>query len=342
MFDGKTILITGGTGSFGSTFARRLLKDGSVKEIRILSRDESKQEAMRTRLKSNKIMFYIGDVRDRDSLLSALSGVDYVFHAAALKQVPSCEFYPIEALKTNVLGAENVMCAAETAGVKRVVFLSTDKAVNPINVMGQTKSLMESMVQAKARFYRPGQPIYCCTRYGNVMCSRGSVIPLFVDQIKRGEPITITDPLMTRFMMTLEESVDLVLYALEKGQPGDVLVQKAPAATIEVLAEALQSLLGKRVAIRAIGVRHGEKMHEVLVSEEEMRRAEDHERYYRIPLDERNLNYTSFTVSGLKSQADVQIYNSYNTQRLDVASMKTLLLRNEYIQTILDEMGVMV
>lgn len=340
MFDEKIILITGGTGSFGSTFARRLLADDSVKEIRILSRDESKQEAMRTRLKSNKIMFYIGDVRDRDSLRAAFLGVDYVFHAAALKQVPSCEFYPIEAIKTNVLGAENVMYAAEAAAVKRVVFLSTDKAVNPINVMGQTKSLMESMVQAKSRFYRPGQPVYCCTRYGNVMCSRGSVIPLFVDQIKRGESITVTESRMTRFMMTLEDSVDLVLYALQKGRPGDVLVQKAPAATIEVLAEALQSLLRKRVDLQVIGIRHGEKMHEVLVSEEEMRRAEDHGRYYRIPLDERNLNYTAFTVSGSKLQADAQIYNSYNTQRLDVAGMKTLLLRNEYIQRLLDEMEV--
>lgn len=328
----KSVLVTGGTGSFGSTFVRRLLADSSVLQIRVLSRDEKKQEDLRNELSDERVRFYIGDVRDRDSVAQAVTGVNYIFHAAALKQVPSCEFHPSQAIKTNVLGAENVMLAAIDAGVERAVFLSTDKAVNPINTMGQTKALMEKMVLAKSRMQRSDETILCCTRYGNVMCSRGSVIPLFIDQIKNREPITLTDSNMTRYMMSLDESVELVLFGLEQANAGDILVQKSPAATIGVLVEALQQLFGKGSKVDVIGMRHGEKLHETLISKEEMARATELGRYYRIPLDERDLNYKSFVQSGDRSVASVEEYCSSNADRLDVEGMKKVLLSLEYVQ----------
>lgn len=330
MFSNNTLLITGGTGSFGNAVLRRFL-DSDLKEIRILSRDEKKQDDMRRKYNNPKIKFYIGDVRDYGSVLSATRGADFIFHAAALKQVPSCEFHPMEAVKTNVLGTENVLEAALICGVQRVVVLSTDKAVYPINAMGISKALMEKVAIAKSR--SSGKTVINVTRYGNVMCSRGSVIPLFVNQIRAGQSITITDPTMTRFMMTLNDAVDLVLYAFEHGKPGEVFVQKAPAATIKTLATALTELLGKPDhEVCVIGTRHGEKLNEALLSREEMVAAEDLGGYYRVPPDLRDLNYSKFVEHGellISSSVD---YNSHNTKRLDVPSMRELLMKLPFIQ----------
>ena len=327
-----SLLITGGTGSFGNTVLRRFLKSG-LHEIRILSRDEKKQDDMRKRYNSDKLKFYIGDVRDPQSVLNAVRGVDYIFHAAALKQVPSCEFHPLEAVKTNVMGTENVLEAAIQCGVKRVVCLSTDKAVYPINAMGISKAMMEKVAVAKSR--SSNDTIINVTRYGNVMASRGSVIPLFVDQIRSGQSITITDPNMTRFMMTLDDAVDLVLYAFEHGKPGEIFVQKAPAATINVLTQALTSLLDKpEHEVRVIGTRHGEKLFEALLSREEMAAAEDLGGYYRVPPDLRDLNYGKFVEQGEIKISEANDYNSHNTNRLDVAGMKALLLKLRFMQAI--------
>lgn len=331
MFDGSVLMITGGTGSFGSTVLGRLLNT-AVREIRIFSRDEKKQEDMRITLNNPKLKFYIGDIRDYDSIVVAMRGVDYVFHAAALKQVPSCEFYPMEAVRTNVLGAENVMNAAIASGVRRIVVLSTDKAVYPINAMGISKAMMEKLMVAKSRIRRDGDTVLCATRYGNVMASRGSVIPLFVQQIRDGEPLTVTDPNMTRFLMSLEDSVDLVIYALEHGRQGDILVQKAPASTVGDLVQALKELLHSDSAVRIIGTRHGEKLYESLLSREEMARAEDMGRYYRVPVDDRDLNYNKYFVEG---EAKVSIFNDYtshNTERLNVEQIKELLVRLDLIK----------
>lgn len=326
MFKDKTLLITGGTGSFGNAVLDRFLKeDIDIKEIRIFSRDEKKQEDMRIKYKNDKIKFYIGDVRDIRSVNDAMSGVDYIFHAAALKQVPSCEFFPIQAVKTNVLGTENVLEAAINHNVKRVIVLSTDKAAYPINAMGMSKAMMEKVAVAKGRDLEEGQTVICRTRYGNVMASRGSVIPLFLDQIKKGKPLTITNPDMTRFMMTLEDAVELVLYAFEHGRQGDLFVQKAPAATIDVLAQAIKELKKSDVKIQNIGTRHGEKLYEVLVTKEEMLSAEDRGDYFRIPADGRNLNYQKFEDVGNDDLTKVDEYNSHNTNRLDIEGTKTLL-----------------
>lgn len=332
MFSGKTLLITGGTGSFGNAILRRFL-DSDLKEIRVFSRDEKKQDDMRKKYAHNKLKFYIGDVRDYQSVLNAVRGVDYVYHAAALKQVPSCEFHPLEAVKTNVLGTENVLEAAIVSGVKRVVCLSTDKAVYPINAMGISKAMMEKVIVAKSR--ESSDTVICATRYGNVMASRGSVIPLFVNQIREGKPITITDPHMTRFMMTLDDAVDLVLYAFENGTPGDIFVQKAPAATIEVLAKALTELLGvPEHEVRIIGTRHGEKLYEALLSREEMVAAQDLGGYYRVPPDLRDLNYGKFVEQGEIKISEAEDYNSHNTNRLDVKGMKLLLMKLRFMQAI--------
>ena len=327
----KVLMITGGTGSFGSTVVRRFLKSG-VREIRIFSRDEKKQEDMRIALKDDKTKFYIGDVRNYDSVHQAMHGVDYVFHAAALKQVPSCEFYPMEAVRTNVLGAENVLNAAVANGVKRVVVLSTDKAVYPINAMGISKAMMEKLMVAKARLRSEGETVLCATRYGNVMASRGSVIPLFVDLIKSGKPLTVTDPEMTRFLMSLEDSVDLVMHAFEHAKQGDIFVQKAPASTVGDLAQAMKELFSVENPIHIIGTRHGEKLYESLLSREEMARAEDMERYYRIPSDDRDLNYAKYFVEGESSVSACEDYTSHNTERLNVAQVKELLLTLGFIQ----------
>lgn len=331
MFDNKVLMITGGTGSFGNAVLSRFLQT-NVKEIRIFSRDEKKQEDMRIALNHPKLKFYIGDVRDYDSIHDAMKGVDYVFHAAALKQVPSCEFYPMEAVRTNVLGAENMMNAAIASGVERVVVLSTDKAVYPINAMGLSKAMMEKLMVAKARMRSEGETVLCATRYGNVMASRGSVIPLFVGQLKEGRPLTITDPTMTRFLMSLEDSVDLVLYAFKHGRQGDTFVQKAPASTVEVLAQALKELFNPDGEIRIIGTRHGEKLFESLVSREEMARADDMGAYYRVPADNRDLNYSKFFDDGEIVIATLDDYTSHNTTRLDVAGVKKLLLSLTFIQ----------
>ena len=331
MFVDKTLMITGGTGSFGNAVLKRFLETG-VKEIRIFSRDEKKQEDMRVAFNNPKLKFYIGDVRDYDSIHDAMKDVNYAFHAAALKQVPSCEFYPMEAVRTNVLGAENVMNAAITNNVERVIVLSTDKAVYPINAMGLSKAMMEKLMVAKSRMRSEGETVLCATRYGNVMASRGSVIPLFVGQLKEGKPITITDPAMTRFLMSLEDSVDLVLHAFEHGRQGDIFVQKAPASTIEVLAQALKELFDKKNEIRVIGTRHGEKLYESLVSREELAKAEDMGQCYRIPADNRDLNYGKFTVDGEMKIASFEDYTSHNTTRLDVESVKNLLLKLDFIQ----------
>jgi UDP-glucose 4-epimerase len=328
----STLLITGGTGSFGNAILRRFL-NSDLQEIRIFSRDEKKQDDMRKRYNSPKLRFYIGDVRDYNSVQNAVRGVDYIYHAAALKQVPSCEFHPMEAVKTNVLGTENVLEAAINCGVKRVVCLSTDKAVYPINAMGISKAMMEKVAVAKSR--SSNATVICATRYGNVMASRGSVIPLFVDQIRAGRPITITDPNMTRFMMTLDDAVDLVLYAFEHGAPGDIFVQKAPAATIETLARALTQLM--RVAehkIDVIGTRHGEKLFEVLLSREEMAAAQDLGGYYRIPPDLRDLNYGKFVDEGEIKISESVEYNSHNTTRLELAQMQELLMKLRFMQAI--------
>lgn len=332
MFTDKALLITGGTGSFGNAVLGRFL-NSDMREIRVLSRDEKKQDDMRKRYNSPKLKFYIGDVRDYQSVLTAMRGVDFVFHAAALKQVPSCEFHPLEAVKTNVLGTENVLEAAISSCVKRVVCLSTDKAVYPINAMGISKAMMEKVVVAKSRGNE--STVICATRYGNVMASRGSVIPLFVEQIRSGQSITITDPNMTRFMMTLDDAVDLVLYAFEHGKPGDIFVQKAPAATIQTLARALTGLMGKpNHEVQIIGTRHGEKLYEALLSREEMAAAEDLGGYYRIPPDLRDLNYGKFVEHGEVRISGAVDYNSHNTARLDVAGMQALLMKLCFIQSV--------
>ncbi|MGH1407478.1 MAG: polysaccharide biosynthesis protein [Rhodomicrobiaceae bacterium] len=331
MFKDKVLMIVGGTGSFGKTVLKRFLST-DVKEIRIFSRDEKKQETMRIALNNPKLKFYIGDIRDYRSIDEAMKGVDYAFHAAALKQVPSCEFYPMEAVKTNILGSQNVMDAATARGVKRLIMLSTDKAVYPINAMGISKSMMEKLTSAKAVKQNPTETIFCTTRYGNVMASRGSVIPLFVDQLKADQPLTITDPNMTRFLMSLEDSLDLVLYAFEHGKQGDLLVQKAPASTIIDLANALQEIFQKEVPINIIGTRHGEKLYESLISREEMVRAQDHGRYYRIPADNRNLNYAQYFSKGEERVSQQEDYTSHNTKRLSIEEVKEMLLNLDYIK----------
>jgi len=325
-------MITGGTGSFGHTVLKRFL-DTAVREIRIFSRDEKKQEDMRIALANDKVKFYIGDVRDYASVSEAMTGVDYIFHAAALKQVPSCEFYPMEAVKTNVIGTENVLNAAIANGVRRVVVLSTDKAVYPINAMGISKAMAEKIMVARSRMIPESGTVVCATRYGNVMASRGSVIPLFISQIKKGEPLTVTDPNMTRFLMSLEDSVDLVLHAFEHAKQGDIFVQKAPASTVADLAEALKELFNSSSPVKVIGTRHGEKLYESLISREEMAKAEDMERYYRIPADNRDLNYNKFFVEGEAHISELDDYTSHNTHRLDVAGIKSLLLTLDYIRS---------
>ncbi|WP_354449013.1 polysaccharide biosynthesis protein [Marinobacter sp. MBR-99] len=333
-FKDRILLITGGTGSFGNSVLKRFLRT-NIKEIRIFSRDEKKQDDMRKRYANPKLKFYIGDVRDYNSILNASRGVDYIYHAAALKQVPSCEFHPMEAVKTNVIGTENVLEAAIQNEVKRVVCLSTDKAVYPINAMGISKAMMEKVMVAKSRNVDPNKTVICGTRYGNVMASRGSVIPLFVDQIRAGQSLTITDPNMTRFMMTLADAVDLVLYAFEHGSNGDLFVQKAPAATIETLARALTDLVGKPDhPINVIGTRHGEKLFEALLSREEMACAQDMGEYYRVPPDLRDLNYGKFVEQGEEKISHTEDYNSHNTERLDVAGMQTLLRKLEFIRAL--------
>ncbi len=329
-----TLFISGGTGSFGNAVLRRFL-DSNLAEIRIFSRDEKKQDDMRKRYASDKLKFYIGDVRDYQSVLNATRGVDYIFHAAALKQVPSCEFHPMEAVKTNILGTENVLEAAIQNGVQRVVCLSTDKAVYPINAMGISKAMMEKVMVAKSRNVDDSKTVICGTRYGNVMASRGSVIPLFIEQIRAGMPLTITDPDMTRFMMTLADAVDLVLYAFEHGTNGDMFVQKAPAATVLTLAQALTQLMGKPDhPINIIGTRHGEKLYEALLSREEMAYAQDRGDYYRVPPDLRDLNYAKYVEQGEKKISGAEDYNSHNTQRLDIQGMQNLLLKLDFIRAI--------
>lgn len=326
MIKDKVLLITGGTGSFGNAVLRRFLKTDHFREIRIFSRDEKKQDDLRKELNSDKVKFFIGDVRDPLSVEYAVKGVDYIFHAAALKQVPSCEFFPMEAVKTNIIGTENVLNAAEKYEVKRVVVLSTDKAAYPINAMGMSKALMEKVAIAKSRNLDDSKTVVCVTRYGNVMASRGSVIPLFLEQIKAGKPLTITDPNMTRFMMSLDDAVDLVWYAFENGQQGDLFVQKSPAATIETLAKALLELTGANNEIRVIGTRHGEKLYETLVNKEDMAKAEDLGQYFRVPADNRDLNYEKYFSEGDVKIPDYEEYHSHNTDRLDVEGMKALLL----------------
>jgi UDP-N-acetylglucosamine 4,6-dehydratase/5-epimerase len=331
VFDNKVLMITGGTGSFGNTVLNRFLNT-AVKEIIVFSRDEKKQEDMRIGLNSSKVKFHIGDVRSFDSINQAMVGVDYVFHAAALKQVPSCEFYPMEAVRTNIDGTENVLNAAIANNVNRVVLLSTDKAVYPINAMGISKAMAEKIMVAKSRIVRSGGPILCATRYGNVMASRGSVIPLFVEKIKAGLPLSVTDPKMTRFLMSLEDSVDLVLHAFEHGEQGDIFVQKAPASTIEDLTTAIKELFNSGAPIKIIGTRHGEKLYESLVSREEMAKSIDMGRYYRIPADNRDLNYDKFILEGQPEVNDVDDYTSHNTEKLSVKEIKDLLLTLNYIQ----------
>ena len=331
MFEDDVVMITGGTGSFGNTVLKRFLST-KVREIRIFSRDEKKQEDMRMALNHSKLRFYIGDVRDYDSVHQAMRGVDYVFHAAALKQVPSCEFYPMEAVRTNVLGTENVLNAATTNGVKRVVVLSTDKAVYPINAMGISKAMAEKLMVAKARTQPEGETVFCATRYGNVMASRGSVIPLFVSQLKEDKPLTVTDPNMTRFLMSLEDSLDLVLYAYEHGQQGDIFVQKAPASTVADMAQALREISGRDNEILIIGTRHGEKLYESLVSREEMAHARDMGDYYRIPADNRDLNYAKYFSEGEEEISHLDDYTSHNTTRLNLSQVKALLLKLDYIR----------
>lgn len=332
--DKKTLLITGGTGSFGNAVLRRFLNT-DIAEIRIFSRDEKKQDDMRKLYSSDKLKFYIGDVRDYPCLLNATRGVDYIFHAAALKQVPSCEFHPMEAVKTNVIGTDNVLEAAIQNGVKRIVCLSTDKAVYPINAMGISKAMMEKVMVAKSRNVDETKTVICGTRYGNVMASRGSVIPLFIEQIRAGKALSITDPNMTRFMMTLTDAVDLVLYAFEHGNNGDMFVQKAPAATVETLARALTAMMGlPDHPIQVIGTRHGEKLYEALLSREEMACAEDRGDYFRVPPDLRDLNYSKFVEQGEEKISHTEDYNSHNTERLDVEGMKRLLLKLDFMQAI--------
>ena len=337
MFKGKTLMITGGTGSFGNTVLRRFLET-DIGEIRVFSRDEKKQDDMRHEFQqkypevADKIRFYIGDVRDLQSVKNAIHGVDYIFHAAALKQVPSCEFFPVEAVKTNVLGTDNVLTAAIEEGVKCVICLSTDKAAYPVNAMGTSKAMMEKVVVAKARTVSPEKTKICCTRYGNVLCSRGSVIPLWIDQIREGKPITITEPSMTRFVMSLEEAVDLVLFAFENGESGDILVQKAPACTIEVLAQAVKELFAPESEIRVIGIRHGEKMYETLLTNEECANAIDMGNFYRVPADKRGLNYDKYFNDGNVTRIQLSEFDSTNTELMTVEQVKEKLLSLAYIQ----------
>lgn len=321
------LLITGGTGSFGNAVLNRFLNSEKFTEIRIFSRDEKKQDDLRKRLNNNKVKFYIGDVRDRDSLIPSIKGVDFIFHAAALKQVPSCEFFPLEAVKTNILGTDNVLTVAQAYEVKKVVVLSTDKAAYPINAMGMSKALMEKVMVAKSRILDSDKTIFCGTRYGNVMASRGSVIPLFIDQIKENKALTITDPNMTRFMMTLEDAVDLVLYAFDNANQGDLFVQKAPSATVGTLAQALIELYKSTSKIKVIGTRHGEKLYETLVNREDMIKAEDLGEYYRIPADNRDLNYEQYFSEGIPELDNLHEYHSHNTSILDIEGMKKLLLK---------------
>jgi UDP-glucose 4-epimerase len=330
MFKGKTLLITGGTGSFGNAVLKRFLNT-DIGEIRVFSRDEKKQEDMRIELNNDKVKFYIGDVRDYNSINYALTGVDFVFHAAALKQVPSCEFYPMEAVRTNVIGTENVLNAAVASGVKKVIVLSTDKAVYPINAMGISKAMMEKVMVARSRNLDESVITLCGTRYGNVMASRGSVIPLFIKQIKEGKPLTVTDPNMTRFLMSLDDALDLVLYAFENGRQGDLFVQKAPASTIFDLARALLELFDAKSDIKVIGTRHGEKLYETLLTREEMARAEDLGGYFKIPADNRDLNYNKYFVEGTSEVSNFEDYNSHNTTRLNIEDIKKLLLKLDYI-----------
>ncbi len=345
-FKNKTLMITGGTGSFGNAVLNRFLRT-DIGEIRIFSRDEKKQDDMRHEFQAkmpdvaDKIKFYIGDVRDLASVKNAMHGVDYIFHAAALKQVPSCEFFPIEAVKTNVIGTENVLTAAIDAGVKNVVCLSTDKAAYPVNAMGTSKAMMEKVIVAKSRTVDPEKTKICCTRYGNVMCSRGSVIPLWIDQIKNGQPITITDGTMTRFIMSLDEAVDLVIFAFENGVSGDILVQKAPACTIQTQAEAVCELFGgDKNKIKVIGIRHGEKMYETLLTNEECANAVDMGDFYRVPSDKRGLNYDKYFKDGDTERNPLTEFNSHNTELLNVEQVKEKLLTLEYIRTELDKMGI--
>ncbi len=331
MLKDKVLMITGGTGSFGNTVLKRFLST-DIREIRVFSRDEKKQDDMRLSINNDKLKFYLGDVRDYSGIYQALKGVDYVFHAAALKQVPSCEFYPMEAVKTNVIGTENVLNAAIARKVSRVVVLSTDKAVYPINAMGISKAMAEKVMVAKSRMQEKNETVLCATRYGNVMASRGSVIPLFVEQLKNNKEITITDPNMTRFLMSLEDSVDLVLHAFEHAKQGDIFVQKAPASTVADLAEALKQMFNKNSPIRIIGTRHGEKLYESLISREEMAHADDMGRYYRIPADNRDLNYAKFFSDGETVVSESEDYTSHNTERLDISKIKELLMKLEYIK----------
>lgn len=334
MFKGKTLLISGGTGSFGNAVLNRFL-DSDIAEIRIFSRDEKKQDDMRKALKNDKVKFYIGDVRNLESVREAVIGVDYIFHAAALKQVPSCEFFPMEAVRTNVIGTDNVLTAAIDAGVKKIICLSTDKAAYPINAMGTSKAMMEKVIIAKSRNIDPAKTTICCTRYGNVMASRGSVIPLFIEQIKSGQPIGITDPEMTRFMMNLDEAVDLVLYAFNHGKQGDLFVQKSPAATIGDLAAALKQLFKPDAAIKIIGTRHGEKAHETLLTREEKAKCEDLGEYFRVPADTRDLNYDKYFIEGEKIPEVIEEYNSHNTVRLDI---KGVIKKLKTVDFVVDEL----
>lgn len=331
MFTNKTILITGGTGSFGHAVMKRFLNT-DIKEIRILSRDEKKQDDMRKQYKNNKLKFYIGDVRDLSSVKNAMHGVDYIFHAAALKQVPSCEFFPMEAVRTNIIGTDNVLTAAIEYGVKKVICLSTDKAAYPINAMGISKAMMEKVFVAKSRTVDPNETLICGTRYGNVMASRGSVIPLFVEQIKKGQPLTVTDPNMTRFLMSLEEAVELVIFAFQYAHAGDIMVQKAPASTIGDLAQAIKELFNANNEIKIIGTRHGEKLYETLLTREEHVVAEDLGNFYRVPADNRDLNYDKYFVEGDQQLSSHEEYNSHNTERLNVDQIKEKLLELDYIQ----------
>ncbi len=338
IFDNRVLMITGGTGSFGNAVLKRFLDTG-IKEIRIFSRDEKKQDDMRHLYNNDKIKYYIGDVRDVTSVRNAIHGVDYIFHAAALKQVPSCEFFPVEAVKTNVLGTDNVLTAAIEAGVKKVICLSTDKAAYPVNAMGTSKAMMEKVFVAKSR--AAGETVICGTRYGNVMCSRGSVIPLFIDQLREGKPLTVTEPSMTRFIMSLEEAVELVIYAFENANPGDIMVQKAPACTIEVLAQAVKELFGRADApTRIIGIRHGEKMYETLLTNEECARAVDEGDFYRVPCDSRDLNYDKYFSKGDQKRTELSEFNSNNTRILDVEQVKEKLLKLSYIHEELKAFGL--
>jgi len=336
MFSDKTIMITGGTGTFGNAVLNRFLET-AVREIRIFSRDEKKQDEMRNALQNPKVKFYLGNVRDYDSILPGMRNVDLVFHAAALKQVPSCEFFPLEAVRTNTLGAENTMNAALACGVKNMIVLSTDKAVYPINAMGMSKALMEKMMVAKAREHGASGPVFCGTRYGNVMGSRGSVIPFFISQILAGSHITVTDPNMTRFMMSIEDAIDLVVYAFQHGNPGDIFVQKAPAATIETLALALKRLFAANNDIRIIGTRHGEKLYETLLTREEMAKADDMGAYYRIPSDVRDLNYSCYFTEGEPKVSGQEDYNSHNTHRLEEDELMQLLMKLEFVRDAMEK-----